>query len=157
MPRTGTETGPSNIQDRSITRVLQSLSKRKPTRCNRCLFLTISQHVSGIIMPIFRRTRRITACGVLRWFCWMWLVAVVGLCVVGCEHCEGYSCNLHVEILLKINICCILLVFSLISQFAHDARSQKPKTYRRVVTTVLRTSTPRFLPKQMKYFVISQD
>ena len=64
--------------------------ERKPTRCNRCLFLTISQHVSGIIIPIFRRTRRITACGVLRWFCWMWLVAVVGRCLVGCEHCEGY-------------------------------------------------------------------
>jgi len=31
-----------------------------------------------------------TACGVLRWFCWMWLVAVVGRCLVGCEHCEGY-------------------------------------------------------------------
>jgi len=31
----------------------------------------------------------VTACGVLRWFCWMWLVAVVGLCVVGCEHCKG--------------------------------------------------------------------
>ena len=72
----------------------------------RCLFSTISQHVSGIIMPIFRRTRRITARGVLRWFCWMWLVAVVGRCVVGC---------------------CILLVFSIISQFAHNARSQKPK------------------------------
>ena len=56
----------------------------------RCLLSTLSQHVSGIIMPIFRRTRRITACGVLRWFCWMWLVAVVGRCVVGCEHCEGY-------------------------------------------------------------------
>ena len=28
----------------------------------------------------------VTARGVLRWFCWMWLVAVVGLCVVGCEH-----------------------------------------------------------------------
>ena len=28
----------------------------------------------------------ITAYGVLRWFCWMWLVAVVGRCVVGCEH-----------------------------------------------------------------------
>jgi len=42
-------------------------------------------------MPIFRRTRPcVTACGVLRWFCWMWLVAVVGRCVVGCEHCEGY-------------------------------------------------------------------
>jgi len=25
----------------------------------------------------------VTACGVLRWFCWMWLVAVVGRCVVG--------------------------------------------------------------------------
>ena len=35
----------------------------------------------------------VTACGVLRWFCWMWLVAVVGRCVVGCEHCEGY-CSL---------------------------------------------------------------
>jgi len=32
----------------------------------------------------------VTARGVLRWFCWMWLVAVVGRCVVGCEHCEGY-------------------------------------------------------------------
>ena len=26
----------------------------------------------------------VTACGVLRWFCWMWLVAVVGRCLVGC-------------------------------------------------------------------------
>jgi len=41
----------------------------------RCLSSTLSQHVSGIIMPIFRRTRRV----LLRWFCWMWLVAVVGL------------------------------------------------------------------------------
>ena len=50
----------------------------------------LSQHVSGIIMPIFRRTKDpVTACGVLFWFCWMWLVAVVGRCVVGCEHCEG--------------------------------------------------------------------
>ena len=32
----------------------------------------------------------VTACVVLRWFCWMWLVVVVGRCVVGCEHCEGY-------------------------------------------------------------------
>jgi len=32
----------------------------------------------------------VTACGVLCLFCWMWLVAVVGRCVVGCEHCEGY-------------------------------------------------------------------
>ena len=36
----------------------------------------------------------VTARGVLRWFCWMWLVAVVGRCVVGCEHCEGYCSTL---------------------------------------------------------------
>jgi len=30
----------------------------------------------------------VTAFGVLFWFCWMWLVAVVGRCVVGCEHCS---------------------------------------------------------------------
>jgi len=41
----------------------------------------LSQHVSGII-----KWPCVTACGVLRWFCWMWLVAVVGRCVVGCEH-----------------------------------------------------------------------
>ena len=29
---------------------------------------------------------RVTAYGVLRWFCWMWLVAVVRRCVVGCEQ-----------------------------------------------------------------------
>jgi len=46
----------------------------------------------------------VNARGVLRWFCWMWLVAVVGCCVVGCEHCEGYCST-------------------------HDARSQKPKGY----------------------------
>jgi len=32
----------------------------------------------------------VTACGVLRWFCWLWLVAVVGRCLVWCEHCEGF-------------------------------------------------------------------
>ena len=32
----------------------------------------------------------VTARGVLHWFCWMWLVAVVGRCVVGCEHHGGY-------------------------------------------------------------------
>ena len=30
----------------------------------------------------------VTAFGVLFWFCWMWLVAVVGRCVVGCEYCS---------------------------------------------------------------------
>ena len=31
---------------------------------------------------------RVTAYDVMRWFCWMWLVAVVGRCVVVCEHCS---------------------------------------------------------------------
>jgi len=41
--------------------------------------------------------RCVTANGVLRWFCWMWSVAVVGRCVVRCEHREGYfsNSNLH--------------------------------------------------------------
>jgi len=110
----------------------------------------------------------VTARGVLHWFCWMWLVAVVGRCVVGCEHHGGYcltqcynaaphnryqphpaepaqhtTCSNTRLVLLKMGIMmpktcwestdnkhltvCILLVFSLTSQFAHDARSQKPK------------------------------
>jgi hypothetical protein len=34
----------------------------------------LSQHVSGITMPIFKRTRLCsTAYGVLHWLCWLWL------------------------------------------------------------------------------------
>jgi len=40
------------------------------------------------LCPSSREQDYVTACGVLRWFCWMWLVVVVGRCVVGCEHCE---------------------------------------------------------------------
>jgi len=58
----------------------------------RCLLSIFSQHVSVIIMPIFRRTRRITACGVLRWFCWMWLVEVVGRCIVGANTVKVTGC-----------------------------------------------------------------
>ena len=35
----------------------------------------------------------LTAFGVLFWFCWMWLVAVVGRCLEGCEHYEGFCCG----------------------------------------------------------------
>ena len=38
----------------------------------------------------------VTERGVLRWFFWMWLVAVVGRCVVGFEHCEGYCSTITV-------------------------------------------------------------
>ena len=33
---------------------------------------------------------RVTEFGVLFWFCWMWLVAVVGRCVVGCGHYSAH-------------------------------------------------------------------
>jgi hypothetical protein len=37
-------------------------------------------------MPIFRRNKEpVTAFGVSFWFCWMWLVAVVGRCLEGSE------------------------------------------------------------------------
>ena len=40
-------------------------------------------HLQGIKGPV-------TAFVVLFWFCWMWLVAVVGRCLVGCDHYEGF-------------------------------------------------------------------
>ena len=54
----------------------------------------------------------VTARGVLRWFCWMWLVAVVGRCadIVDNKHLIVASCWFSL---------------SLSSQFAHDARSQQ--------------------------------
>jgi len=56
----------------------------------------------------------VTACGVLRWFCWMWLVAVVGRCadIVDNKHLIVASCWFSL---------------SLSSHFAHDARSQELK------------------------------
>jgi len=52
----------------------------------RCLLSTLSQHVSGIIMPIFKRTK--TVCYRM-WCAALVLLEVVGSgCVVGCEHCS---------------------------------------------------------------------
>jgi len=52
---------------------------------------------------------RVTACGVLLWFCWMWWVAVVGRCVVGCEHIYIYIyihtyIHTHIYIYICIHI-----------------------------------------------------
>ena len=60
----------------------------------------LSQHVSGIIMPIIRRTRVCTA-------------------AYGVLHCNKKFDNKHQN-------SCILLV-SLSSPYVHDARSQEPK------------------------------
>jgi len=56
----------------------QSVKREKTNKMQQSdvYYQLLSQHVSGIIMPIFRRTKAcVTACGVPRWFCWMWLVA----------------------------------------------------------------------------------
>ena len=55
----------------------------------RCLLLT---SVSTCFMHHYAHLQDnkgpVTAFGALFWFCWMWLVAVVGRCLVGCEHYE---------------------------------------------------------------------
>ena len=75
----------------------------------RCLLLTsISKCFGHHYAHLQENKEPVTAFGVLFWFCWMWLVAVVGRCLEGSEHCEGF---------------CFLS-----SYFAHDSRSQEPKT-----------------------------
>ena len=54
------------------------MKREKPNKIQQSdvYYQLVSQHVSGIIMPIFRDQRTcVTAYGVLIWFCWMWLVA----------------------------------------------------------------------------------
>ena len=67
--------------------------ERKPTRCDSQMFIInfCLNMFRGSLCPSSGEQRPcVTAYDVLRWFCWMWLVAVVGCCVVGCEHCGGY-------------------------------------------------------------------
>ena len=66
----------------------------------------LSQHVSGIIMPILRRTKTcVTAYGVLRWFCWMWLVAVVARYQPHpAEPAQYTTCSNTRSLLLKMGI-----------------------------------------------------
>jgi len=66
---------------------------RKPTRCNNQMFIinTFSTCFGHHYAHLRENKTCVTARGVLRWYCWMWLVAVVGHCVVGCEHCEGLA------------------------------------------------------------------
>jgi len=55
----------------------------------RCLLLTSVSTCFGHHYAHLQENKGpVTACGVLFWFCWMWLVAVVGHCVVGCEQCS---------------------------------------------------------------------
>jgi hypothetical protein len=53
----------------------------------RCLLLTfVSTCFRHHYAHLQENKRPVTAFSVLFWFCRMWLVAVVGRCLVGCEH-----------------------------------------------------------------------
>jgi hypothetical protein len=53
----------------------------------RCLLLTsVSTCFDHHYAHLQENKGPVTAFGVLFWFCWMWLVAVVGRCIVGCEQ-----------------------------------------------------------------------
>ena len=53
----------------------------------RCLLLTSVSTCFGHYYAHLQENKGpVTAFDVLFWFCWMWLVAVVGRCVVSCEH-----------------------------------------------------------------------
>ena len=55
----------------------------------RCLLLTsISTCLGHHYAHLQENKEPVTAFGVLFWFCWVWLVVVVGRCVVGCEQCS---------------------------------------------------------------------
>ena len=60
----------------------------------------------------------VTAHGVLRWYCWMWLVAVVGRCVVGCEHCEGCCTALYCTVLYcTVLYCTRTVTFTVLASY----------------------------------------
>ena len=52
----------------------------------RCLLTSVSTCFGHHYAHLQENKRLVIAFGVLFWFCWMWLVAVVGCCLVGCEH-----------------------------------------------------------------------
>jgi len=53
----------------------------------RCLLLTSVLTCFGHHYAHLQENKGpVTAFGVLFWFCWMWLVVVVGCCFVGCEQ-----------------------------------------------------------------------
>jgi hypothetical protein len=61
----------------------------------RCLLLTFISTCFGYHYAHLQENKEpVTAFDVLFWFCWMWLVAVVGRCLAGCDHYEGSSSTL---------------------------------------------------------------
>ena len=59
----------------------------------RCLLLTSVSTCFGHHYAHLQENKEpVSAFGVLFWFCWMWMVAVVGRYLAGCDHYEG-SCS----------------------------------------------------------------
>ena len=57
----------------------------------RCLLLTsVSTCFGHHYAHLHENKGPVTAFGVLFWFCWVWLLAVVGRCLVGCEHYSAH-------------------------------------------------------------------
>ena len=57
----------------------------------RCLLLTSVSTCFGHHYAHLQEIKGpVTAFGVLFCFCWMWLVTVVGRCLAGCDHYEGF-------------------------------------------------------------------
>ena len=80
----------------------------------RCLLLTSVSTCFGHHYAHLQENKGpVTAFGVLFWFCWMWLVAVDGRCLAGCDHYEGFcltfieqhtKCSNRAFVLLKMGI-----------------------------------------------------
>jgi hypothetical protein len=62
----------------------------------RCLLLTSVSTCFGHHYAHLQENKGpVIAFDVLFWFCWMWLVAAVGRCVVGCEQCWHLTTQRH--------------------------------------------------------------
>jgi len=71
----------------------------------RCLLLTSVSTCFGHHYAHLQENKGpVTTFGVLFWFCWMWLVAIVGRCLAGCEHYEGFF--RRTKALLLHLVCC---------------------------------------------------
>ena len=81
------------VCDTSVSECEEREREKKTARCNiTCLLLTsVSTCLGHHYAHLQENKDGVTAYGVLLWFCWMWLVAVVGRCVVGCE--QRSRCN----------------------------------------------------------------
>jgi len=106
-----------NLKKKIIFFPLWSEIENQQDATVRCLLSIIFQHVSGHHYAHLQENKTcVTACGVLRWFCWMWLVAVLGRCLVGCEHyqpqpqpaepAQHTTCSNTLLVLLKM---CIMM------------------------------------------------